>query len=101
MKWFNMAGIRSKGAFFLAVFAVLSGCGPMFTCDDEVKSRIPSPDKRLEAVYSIHACGATTEDASWVRVVRTGENHADVEPIATFQGALPSAPYWDRVRIPI
>jgi hypothetical protein len=78
----------------LCFAACLSACGPSTRCEDTLVSRIPSPNGRYEAVYSIHDCGATTRRAVWIRVVPLGASPDSVEPVATFEGELTTMPAW-------
>ena len=79
-------------ALLLTAAIILSGCGS--ECSEQVVSRIPSPDRTYDAIYSIHDCGATTRQAAWIRIVRHDAAPDSTKPIATFEGALSSLPEW-------
>ena len=79
----------------LILFAatLLWGCGEN-VCDDQIVSRIPSPNGLYDAIYSIHDCGATTRKAIWIRIVEHDTAADSAEPVAIFEGALTSLPEW-------
>lgn len=76
-----------------AAAALLSGCGGDL-CDEQIVSRIPSPNGLYDAIYSIRDCGATTPRAVWIRIVAHDAAPDSSEPVATFEGALTSLPEW-------
>lgn len=86
MKTWMVAGVALLG---------LAGCDSANNCQDVVRARIPSPDGKHEAVYSLHDCGATTTEASWIRIVPHGAAVDGVEPVVTFGGELVERPAWE------
>ncbi|HVM96930.1 MAG TPA: hypothetical protein VMT89_11100, partial [Candidatus Acidoferrales bacterium] len=70
-------------ALIFVAATLLSGCGENM-CDDQIVSRIPSPNGLYDAIYSIHDCGATTRKAVWIRIVEHDASADAAEPVATF-----------------
>lgn len=67
--------------FFVVLGALLGGCywflfgafSPDGMCANELVQRVPSPDKKLEAVVFQRNCGATTDFTTQVSVLPAGQ----------------------------
>jgi hypothetical protein len=52
------------------IAAAVSGCNP---CENQLVSRIRSPDGGSDAVSFVRSCGATTEESFQVSIIRPGD----------------------------
>lgn len=74
---------------FYLLLLVMVGCGggDLFDCDEQVLSRSVSPDGLHVASAVSVQCGATTKDATWVLLSRSGRVPSrERDNVATFEG---------------
>lgn len=77
-------------ALMMLSFLALGGCGnsALFSCENDLKSTVPSPDGKYAAGVLSVQCGATTADATWV-LLKDSKDGFDYErdKVAVFEGS--------------
>lgn len=71
----------------------LAACSPVgFECEQTVQGVVPSPDGDFVAKVLLVQCGATTADATWVLLSRSGASvDSDNDKVAAFEGGAVDA----------